>query len=189
MKFFSLFLLFILPLSLTAKDSEWFIGIEGGISEAKFSSNSTDSGRVFSPQYGLKFGLRRQHLRYYVGYNQNDDFGTDLISSKSIYFGIDGLSDGVKVTAKTQVKIFFGGHLGAATSVIYGTAATDYNAYIKDPDVTAFMAGFQTGFIFLLPANFEIELAYRHYLLFNDDKTDFNSGTFYGGLNYEFYTF
>ncbi|MBU1642685.1 outer membrane beta-barrel protein [bacterium] len=189
MKFFSLFLLFMLPLSLIAKDSEWFIGIEGGISEAKFSSKSADSGRVFSPQYGLKFGLRKEHVRYYIGYNQNNSFGTDLISSKSMYFGIDGLSDSIKVAAKTHMKLFLGAHMGAADSVIYGTAATDQNAYINDPNVTAFMAGFQTGVIFLLPANFEIELAYRHYLLFNSDKTDFNSGTFYGGLNYEFYAF
>ena len=189
MKFFSLFLLFMLPLSLTAKDSELIIGIEGGMSEAKFSSKSADSGRVFSPQYGVKLGLRKQHVRYYIGYNQNNDFGTDLISSKSMYLGIDGLSDKVKVSAKIYMKLFLGAHLGAATSVIYGTAATDQNTYINDPNVTAFMAGFQTGLIFLLPIDFEIELAYRHYGLFNDDKTDFNSGTFYGGLNYQFYSF
>jgi hypothetical protein len=188
MKFFSLFLLFILPLSLTAKDSEWLIGVEGGISEAKFSSKNTDSGRVFSPQYGFKIGLRNQHARYYLGYNQNNEFGTDLVSSKTAYLALEGITDAIKVTKRTKARLFLGTHLGAASAVIDGTGATEYKAYAKDPTITAFIIGFQFGFVLLLPADFEIELAYRHYLAFKPDK-NFNVGTVYGGLNYKFHAF
>jgi hypothetical protein len=62
-------------------------------------------------------------------------------------------------------------------------------AYAEDPATTAYIAGFQTGFIFSLPADFEIELAYRHYLTYIKERPDFNSGTLYGGLNYRFYAF
>lgn len=188
MKFFSLLLLFMLPLSLAAEDSGWFIGIEGGMSEARFTKDSANSGRVYSPQYGLKIGLQKENTRIYLGYNQTEDLGSDLESSETLYLALEGVSDGVKIAATSNAKLFVGVHLGAATAVINGSASAPM-AYAEDPATTAYIAGFQTGFIFSLPADFEIELAYRHYLTYMKERPDFNSGTLYGGLNYRFYTF
>ena len=61
MKLFSLFLLFILPLSLAAEDSEWFVGVDGGVTGVNFSSSTIESDYEFAPEYGLKIGLRQPH--------------------------------------------------------------------------------------------------------------------------------
>ncbi len=177
MKLLSLFLLLILPFSLSAEDSEWFVGIEGGTTGTKSSSATTGSDYDFGPEYGLKIGLREDNGRMYIGVTSSDDIGDEVSKTLNPYIALEGISDEFKVIAKSTAKFFFGARLGASIADVNTTSTT------------AFMGGLQTGLIFMLPADFEIELAYRHYWTYKGKDTDFNAGAFYGGLNYKFYAF
>ncbi len=177
MKLLSLFLLLILPFSLSAEDSEWFVGIEGGTTGTKSSSATAESDYDFGPEYGLKIGLRDKNSRIYLGYTTADDIGEPVDKAQTPYLALEGISDEFKVIAKSTAKFFFGARLGASIADVNSTSTT------------AFMGGLQTGLIFMLPADFEIELAYRHYWTYKGKDTDFNAGALYGGLNYKFYAF
>ena len=177
MKILSLFLLFFLPLSLFADDSAWFAGIDGGVTGTKLSSSEIKSDYEFGPEYGFRIGLQDKNSRMYLGYTRADDIDGNVSSTNNIYLGLDGISDEFHVIAKSTAKFFFGIRLGSST------------ADIDEKSKTAFLGGLQTGFIFLLPADFEIEFAYRHYLTLRKKEINFNAGTIYGALNYKFYTF
>ena len=177
MKFLSLFLLLTLPLSLFADDSAWFVGIDGGVTGAKLSSSEIKSDYEFGPEYGLKIGLQEKNARIYLGYTTADNIDGNVSSTDNIYLALDGISDEFHVVARSTAKFFLGIRLGSST------------ADIDDKSKTAFMGGLQTGLIFLLPADLEIELAYRHYVTLRDKETNFNAGTIYGALNYKFYSF
>jgi hypothetical protein len=177
MKLLSLFLLLILPFSLSAEDSEWFVGIEGGTTGTKSANTTAGSDYDFGPEYGLKIGLRDKNSRIYLGYTTADDIGEPVDKAQTPYLALEGISDEFKVIAKSTAKFFFGARLGASIADVNTTSTT------------AFMGGLQTGLIFMLPADFEIELAYRHYWTYKGKDTDFNAGALYGGLNYKFYAF
>ncbi|MGB5965313.1 MAG: hypothetical protein WBF77_03100 [Sulfurimonadaceae bacterium] len=177
MKLLSLFLLLILPFSLSAEDSEWFIGIEGGATGTQLSNTATGNDYVYGPEYGLKIGLREKNSRIYLGYTVADNMDQPINKTQNPYLALEGISNEFKVIAKSTAKFFFGARMGASIADVNTTSTT------------AVMGGLQTGLIFLLPADFEIELAYRHYWTFKDKDTDFNAGAVYGGLNYKFYTF
>lgn len=177
MKFLTLFLLFILPHSLFADDAAWFAGIDGGVTGAKYTSSEIKSDYEFGPEYGGKIGLQEKNARIYLGYTAADNIDGNITSTNNIYLALDGISDEFHVIAKSTAKFFFGVRLGSNT------------AEINDKAITAFMGGLQAGFIFLLPADLEIELAYRHYVTLRDKETNFNAGGIYGALNYRFYAF
>lgn len=177
MKYTALFLLLFLPFTLSAENTEWFVGVEGGASGAKFSSDKIDSDRNYGPEYGIKIGLREENSRLYLGYSEAKYTKGDIETAKTPYLALEGVSDTFTVIGKSTAKFFFGVRAGASIADINGT------------DKTAFMGGLQTGLIFLLPADIEIELAYRHYLTYRERETDFDAGTLYGSLNYRFYAF
>ena len=177
MKFFSLLLLLILPFTLAAEDSEWFAGLEGGVTGVNFSSSELKSDYKFAPEYGLKIGLCEQNSRIYLGYSAANSIDGNITSANTAYLALEGISDEFHVIARSTAKFFFGVRLGASF------------AEIDKVSVTAFMGGLQTGFVFLLPSDFEIEVAYRHYFTARKTETNFNAGTLYGGLNYKFYAF
>jgi hypothetical protein len=177
MKLFSLFLLFILPLSLAAEDSEWFVGVDGGVTGVNFSSSTIESDYEFAPEYGLKIGLRDKNSRIYLGYTAADNIDSNISSTSTAFLALEGISDEFYFIAESTAKFFFGVRLGADTADINGDSTT------------AFMGGLQTGLLFLLPADLEIELAYRHYFTMRKVETNFNAGTLYGALNYKFYAF
>lgn len=177
MKFLSTLLLLILPFSLLAEDSEWFVGVEGGATGAKLNSLGSSGNYAYAPQYGFKAGLRDKSARVYLGFTAADNIGDDITKTQNAYIALEGLSDEFTVIAKSTAKVFIGANFGVSM------------ADVNNNSTTAFMAGVQTGLIFLLPADFEIELAYRHYLTIRDKDTNFNAGTFYGALNYKFYAF
>ena len=177
MKFLSTLLLLILPFSLLAEDSEWFVGIDVGVTGTQLKNAAAGSDYEFGPEYGLKAGLREKNSRIYLGYTAADSIGQPVDKTQTSYLALEGVSDEFNVIAKSTAKFFLGVRLGASIADINNTSAT------------AFMGGAQTGLIFLLPADFEIELAYRHYWTFKESDTDFNAGSAYGGLNYKFYAF
>ncbi|MEN8146088.1 MAG: hypothetical protein ABFR02_00550 [Campylobacterota bacterium] len=181
MKFLSALLLLSLPFSLLAEDSEWFIGIDGGATSTQLTNSTTGSDNTFGPEYGLKVGLREKNSRIYLGYTAADSIGQPVNKTQTSYLALEGVSDEFKVVAKSTAKFFLGVRLGASIA--------DVNTDVNNTSTAAFMGGFQTGLIFLLPADFEIELAYRHYWTFKESGTDFNAGSAYGGLNYKFYAF
>jgi hypothetical protein len=177
MKFFSLLLLLILPLTLAAEDSEWFAGIDGGVTGVNFTSSALKSDYQFAPEYGLKIGLLDHNSRVYLGYTAANSIDGNITSTSTAYLALEGISDEFNVIARSTAKFFLGVRLGASF------------ADIDKVSKTAFMGGFQTGLLFLLPADFEIELAYRHYFTARKTETNFNAGTLYGALNYKFYAF
>ncbi len=177
MKFSFLLLLIILPLSLFAEKSEWFVGIDGGVTGAKLSSSDIKSDYEFGPEYGFRVGLQEKNSRIYLGYTAADNIDGNISSTNNIYLALEGISDEIHVIARSTAKFFFGLRLGSST------------ADIDDKSKTAFMGGLQTGLLFLLPADLEIELAYRHYLTMKEKEINFNAGSIYGALNYKFYSF
>lgn len=177
MKFLTTLLLLVLPFSLLAEDSEWFVGIEGGATGAKLSTQNTDSNYSYAPQYGVKIGLRDKNARIYLGLTAADKIGDDVTKTLNSYIALEGISDEFTVIAASTAKFFFGTNFGASM------------ADVNDKSTTALLVGLQTGLVFLLPADFEIELAYRHYATIRDKETNFNAGAVYGTLNYKFYAF
>ena len=177
MKFFTTIFLLILPFSLFAENSEWFIGLDAGVTGAKTSSSDINNSYSFGPEYGIKVGLLDKNSRIYLGYTTANDIGSDVSKTQSPYLALEGISNEFNVVAKSTAKFFFGVRLGASI------------ADVNNLSTTAFLGGLQTGLVFMLPADFEIELAYRHYWTFKSEETDFNAGAVYTGLNYKFGAF
>jgi len=172
MKIFSLLL--FLSLSLMAEKTEWFVGLEGGTAGVKYAENVNDIDRKFGLQYGLKVGLVNELSRIYIGYSQSDNNSNKNSSSQSGYLSLEGVGEEFQVFSKSTAKVFLGVHLGGNSATLQGEQ--------KD----AFIGGVQIGLIFLLPANFEIETAYRHQWTYNDTLTNFNTVNPYLALNYKF---
>ena len=177
MKFFTTIFLFLLPFSLFAENSEWFVGIDGGITGAALSNSELNSSYAFGPEFGAKIGLRDKNSRIYLGYTFANDIGSDISKTQSPYIALEGISNEFKVVAKSTAKFFFGVRLGASF------------ADVNNSSTSAFLGGLQTGLIFMLPADFEIELAYRHYWTYSNKDSDLNAGAVYTGLNYKFGAF
>jgi len=184
MKIFTLLLLVLLPYSLSAENGEWFAGIDAGLSGDYLSEQAENYDSAYGPEYGLKVGLREENSRMYIGITAASDIGGKVSSTLNPYIALEGISNEFKVISKSTAKFFFGARFGASIADIYSEPAeTDTTS------TTAALAGLQGGLIFLLPADFEIELAYRHYWTFRDDATDFSLGTVYTALNYKFGAF
>ncbi len=177
MKLFTLLLLTILPYSLCADESAWFVGLDAGATGLILSDKTSADERDYAPEYGFKLGLQEENSRIYIGVTYADSIGPDVNKTLNPYIALEGVSNAFKVIASSTAKFYFGARLGASI------------ADIKGESQTAALAGLQTGLIFLLPADLEIELAYRHYWTFRDTATDFNAGALYGALNYKFYAF
>ena len=175
MKIFSLLL--FLSLSLMAENSEWFVGVEGGATASKLTASSLERNYELGSQYGLRAGLRENNSRIYIGYNTSQKMGDDISSSNNVYLALEGISDEFTVIAESTAKFFMGVHLGGAFSDI------------NSSNVSSVMGGAQIGLDFMLPGNFEIETAYRHYWTYSEDETNFTAGSAYIGLNYKFYSF
>ncbi len=177
MKYFTTLLLLLLANPLFAENSAWFIGLDAGATGVTLSDKTTDNERDYGPEYGLKIGLQEDNSRIYIGATYADNIGSDFNKTLNPYIALEGVSDEFKVIANSTAKFYFGVRVGASIADINGKSTT------------AALAGLQGGLIFLLPADFEIELAYRHYWTFKDTATKFNLGTVYSALNYNFYTF
>ena len=177
MKLITTIFLFILPFSLYAENSEWFVGLDGGVTGAKLSNDDLNSSYAFGPEFGLKIGLRDKNSRIYLGYTTANDIGTAIVKTQSPYIALEGISNEFTVVAKSTAKFFFGVRLGASF------------ADVNSSSTSAFLGGLQTGLVFMLPADFEIELAYRHYWAYASKDTDFSAGAIYTGLNYKFGAF
>ena len=176
MKFFMFSLLALLPYSLIAESGEWFIGLDAGATGATLSE-ATSNERVYGVEYGAKVGLREDNGRIYIGVTSASDISNTISNTVNPYIALDGLSNEFKIISKATAKFYFGARFGASIADVNGES------------MTAALVGLQSGLIFLLPADFEIELAYRHYWTFKDELTDFNAGTAYAGLNYKFGAF
>lgn len=177
MKFFSFLLLVLLPYSLTAESGEWFVGLDAGATGVQLTDQTIETERAYGAEYGLKAGLREGNGRMYIGVTSSDDIGVEVSKTINPYIALEGVSNEFKVISKSTAKFYFGARFGASIA--------DSNT----TTTTAALAGLQSGLIFLLPADFEIELAYRHYWTFKDELTDFNAGTVYTSLNYKFGAF
>ena len=177
MKYFFTFLLLLTSLTLSADEGEWFVGIDGGATGAKYSDSDLNASLAYGPEYGLKIGLRENNGRIYLGFTTANNIGDDISKTLNPYLALEGVSDEFKVIAKSTAKFFVGVRIGAAFAETNATSNT------------ALLGGVQTGLIFMLPANFEIELAYRHYWTYSNSDTDFTAGSVYTGLNYKFGAF
>lgn len=176
MKHFTLLFLALLSHPLFAENGSWFIGLDAGGTGQTMSETAVNE-RNYAPEYGLKIGLQEENSRIYIGVTYADKIGSDVNKTLNPYIALEGVSDAFKVIAKSKAKFYFGARIGASVADINGVSKT------------AALTGLQTGLIFLLPADLEIELAYRHYWTFKDTATNFNAGTLYGALNYKFYAF
>lgn len=179
MKRFTLLLLALLSHPLfaeNAENGEWLIGLDAGATGLVMTEAAVNE-RNYTPEYGLKIGLQEENSRVYIGVTYANNIGSDVNKTLNPYIALEGVSDAFKVIAKSKAKFYFGARLGASIADINGATKT------------AALTGLQTGLIFLLPADLEIELAYRHYWTFKDTATNFNGGALYGALNYKFYAF
>ena len=177
MQFLTTFFLLLLPFSLLADNSEWFVGIDGGVTGAKISGSDLNNSYAFGPEVGLKIGLREKNSRIYLGYTAANDVGDEVSKTQSPYIALEGISNEFVVVAESTAKFFFGARLGASF------------ADVNSSSTSAFLGGLQTGLIFMLPADFEVELAYRHYWTYSNKDSDFNAGAVYTALNYKFGAF
>ena len=175
MKLLQIFLLLLLPFSLFAEKTSWFIGVDGGVTGADLSSADANSSFSFGPEYGIKGGFQDERSRVYLGYTYANDIGSTIVKNQNIYIAMDGVGREFSVIGDVTSKFFLGARLGAS----FGEFAIE--------DITAFQGGFQRGLIFLLPADFEIETAYRHYWTYRSRaESDFMAGALTIGLNYKF---
>ena len=177
MKFITFLLLTLVPFSLTAESGEWFVGIDAGASGAKFVDPEIESERSTGLEYGLKIGLREDNGRMYIGVTSAKDINDGITKTTNPYIALEGISNEFKVISSSTAKFYFGARFGASI------------ADVNTSSTTAGLAGLQSGLIFLLPADLEIELAYRHYWTFRNAETNFNAGAVYTGLNYKFGAF
>ncbi len=178
MKFFTFILLALLPYSLTAESGEWFVGVDAGATGVQLTDQTIETERSYGAEYGLKVGLREGNGRMYIGVTSSDDIGNEISKTLNPYIALEGISNEFKVISKSTAKFYFGARFGASVADSNNTTTT------------AAFAGLQSGLVFLLPADFEIELAYRHYWTYKDDElTDFNAGAVYTSLNYKFGAF
>lgn len=176
MKRFTLLFLALLSHPLFAENSAWFIGLDAGATGVTMTETAANE-RDYGPEFGLKIGLQEENSRIYMGVTYADKIGVDVNKTLNPYIALDGVSDAFTVIADSTAKFYFGARLGASIADIDGTTTT------------AALGGLQTGLIFLLPADLEIELAYRHYWTFKKTATNFQAGALYGALNYNFYAF
>ena len=173
MKFLTLFFL-LLPLSLFAENSNWFVGLEGGTGGVEYMDNSKDIPRKFGLQYGVRAGVVNNTSRIYLGYSKIANNSNKISQTQSAYLGLDGVGQEFNVFDKATAKVFIGATLGAS------------NSTVQDEKVNAFMGGMQIGLIFLLPVGLEIEAAYRHQWNYKNVPSDFNTANPYIALNYKF---
>jgi len=169
-----LILVMLLTLTLQAKEGEWFVGLEGGVAGSKLNTADSNLSREYAPSYGLKVGLREDHSRLYIGVDMSKDSGAQFSSVIAPYLALEGTSNIFDVISDIDARFFLGFRVG-------GTFST-----VADSDVNAVMLGAQTGLIFMLPADFELETAYKHTFSFKNEASSFNTGTLYLGLNYKF---
>ena len=175
MKLLPFFLLFLLPFSLHAEKTNWFVGLDGGATGANLSASDANTSFAYAPEYGIKAGFQDEHSRVYLGYTYANDIGSVIVQNQNVYIALDGVGRTFHVMGSADAKFFFGARLGAS----FGEFETE--------DITAIQGGFQTGLIFLLPADFEIETSYRHYWTYRSrEESDFMAGAFAIGLNYKF---
>ena len=175
MKFFPLLLLLLLPFSLYAEKTSWFVGLDGGATGAILSDTDSNSSFSYGPEYGVKAGFQDERSRVYLGYTYAGNIGNVILKNQNVYVALDGVGRTFNVMGSADAKFFFGARLGAS----FGEFETE--------SITAVQGGFQTGLIFLLPAGFEIETAYRHYWTYRSRiKSDFMAGALSVGLNYTF---
>ena len=174
MKFITFLLLTLIPYSLTAESGEWFVGLDAGATGVELTDQTTETERAYGPEYGLKIGLREDNGRMYLGVTSSNDIGTVVSKTINPYIALEGISNEFKVISSSTAKFYFGARFGASIADVNTTSTT------------AGLVGLQSGLIFLLPADFEIELAYRHYWTFKSTETNFNAGAVYTGLNYKF---
>lgn len=174
--------LLLISSTIFAQDGEWIVGLDVGAT----GSNITEKGTAISEDqkalsYGLKVGFQEKTARIFLAYNHVDEIsGTNYtLSSDSVFVQLDGFSEDFNIIGSADARFFLGAHIGA---------------YMPSLDVagsgnvgnTALMGGAQGGLIFLLPANFEIELAYRHMWTSQDNDITINAGSAYTALNYKF---
>ncbi len=179
MKILSTFLLLILPFSLFAEEANWFIGLDAGATGAVLS-NDENATRSYGPQYGLKVGYIEDNGRVYLGYSLASNLGTDIEKTHTPYIALEGISNEFKAIGSATAKFFFGFRFGASIADMQSATT------LETSRINALMAGVQTGLSFMLPADFEVELAYRHDFTFKDDETNYNAGNIYTGLIYNF---
>jgi len=175
MKLLPFLLLLLLPFSLYAEKTSWFIGLDGGVTGANLAASDANTSFSFGPEYGIKAGFQDERSRVYLGYTNANDIGSYIIKNQNVYIALDGVGRPFEVIGSATAKFFFGARLGAS----FGAFETE--------DITAFQGGFQTGLIFLLPVGFEIETSYRHYWTYRSrEASDFMAGALAIGLNYKF---
>ena len=179
MKILSTFLLLLLPFSLFAEETKWFIGLDAGATGLVLTEDE-NATRAYGPQYGLKVGYIEENGRVYLGYTVSSSLGEGVEKTQTPYIALEGISNEFKVIGSATAKFFFGFRLGASIADVQNATT------LENSTVTAFMGGAQTGLSFMLPADFEIELAYRHDFTFKDDETNYNAGNVYTGLIYNF---
>ncbi len=175
MKFLTFLLLLILPFSLYAEKTSWFIGLDGGATGANLSAADANTSFSYGPEYGIKAGFQDERSRIYLGYTYADNIGSVILKNQNVYIALDGVGKKFNVMGSADAKFFFGARLGAS----FGEFETE--------NITAVQGGFQTGLIFLLPKGFEIETSYRHYWTYRSRvESDFMAGSLAVGLNYTF---
>jgi len=179
MKILSTFLLLILPFSLFAEEANWFVGLDAGATGVELSEDE-NATRAYGPQYGLKVGYIEENGRIYLGYTLSSDLGTSVNKTQTPYLALEGISNEFKVIGRSTAKFFAGFRLGASIADVQNAST------LENSTVTALMAGAQVGLSFMLPADLEVELAYRHDFTFKDDETNYNAGNVYTGLIYNF---
>jgi hypothetical protein len=184
MKFFlRLLLFFLLPFSLPASDSAFFVGADYGQTIANVEQNDATLENGYVSQYGGKIGLREKNARVYLAYSAAAEYSDAdySLSYQNAYLALEGVTDEFRVIANAYARVFIGVHAGAFIP--------DLEIGGEDVGKTNLMGGAQGGLIFTLPAGLELELAYRHFWTEQEESTYLNAGTVYTALNYNFYTY
>jgi len=166
----------------SADKGQWLLGLDIGSNGTNITQNdSSVSDDKRTTAYGAKIGFQEETARVFLGYNHVDEIkGSDFtLSSDNVYVQLDGFSSDFTIIGGIDARVFLGGHIGLFIPTLVNTAGTDVGK-------NSFMGGAQGGLIFLMPADMEFELAYRHMWTTQENDISINAGNAYAALNIKF---
>ena len=159
-------LVLLLPLTVAADEMQLFAGLNLGSNKGTVKYSDSDKNTDSELVYGARFGINEENARVYLAYNTVQDGA----KWQSLHIAVEGVSNKIRFISNSYFKFFLGAHAGG---------------FAPDEGSSDFMGGAQGGIIFLLPADFEMELAYRHFWTQYDNR-DFDAGDLYLAVNYKF---
>jgi hypothetical protein len=150
--------------TIDAQETYSFIGITGGVQSLSLETASTLSDPKDMTSIGIQYGMQSQEYRTTFSYEYASDFQSIDMSVDYIFMQ--------EMFGTAKVRPYFGATLG-------------YMKYSKDSiaDESESYYGFDTGFLFYLTDNIDLDIGYHYYFMERLEPLD-TMGGFTVSLHY-----